>query len=78
MTRLTFGSNPYDQCATQRGRYHVIDSAGMIRWKSDYGIYAYDYAGVLSDREPGKFSVIDTRDGSTYGAYQGGKDVPSV
>ena len=34
---------------------------------------AFDYAGNLSDRESGEFSVMDTADGSEYGAYIAGE-----
>ncbi len=72
---LTFGVNPYDRCPNETGRYHVIDGAGFIRWKAQNGYTAYDHAGNLSDREPGEFRVVDTRDGSEYGAYRGGESI---
>lgn len=59
------------------GRYHTVNEAGEILWASNYGIYAYDHAGNLSDLTPDMtFTVIDTRDGSIYGAYRNGEDVP--
>ncbi len=72
---LRFGDRPYDLSQGATGRYHVVDEKGYIRWKSSLGIKAYDYAGTLSDREPGLFQVIDTRDGSVYGSYRGGQPV---
>lgn len=74
--KLQFGVNPFDKCPQETGRYHVVDSAGFIRSKSQLGITAYDHAGNLSDREPDvTFSAIDTRDGSVYGSYRNGRDV---
>lgn len=73
---LKFGDEPYNLAKGQTGRYHVVDEKGFIRAKMKYGHTAYDYAGNLSDREPGLFKVIDTADGSVYGAYRGGEDVP--
>lgn len=72
---LTFGVNPFDRCPTQVGRYHVIDVSGFIRAKSDYGFTAEGNAAALSYREPGRFSAIDTRDGSTYAAYCDGEEL---
>ncbi len=72
---LRFGVNTYDLAPDQTGRYHVIDAKGFIRAKCVNGYIAFDHAGNLSDREPGVFSAIDTRDGSEYGAYEGGECV---
>jgi hypothetical protein len=75
-TPLTFGVNPYDLKPQDTGRYHVIDDKGFIRAKTKYGHTAYDHAGNLSDRESDvKFSAVDTRDGSLYGAYLNGESV---
>jgi hypothetical protein len=71
--KLVFGVNPFDRCPGTKARYHVVDETGYIVSKSDYGFSAYDHAGNLSAREPGTFSVIDTRDGSVYGAWRSGK-----
>jgi hypothetical protein len=58
-------------------RYHVVDEGGNILAQTKFGITAYDHAGNLSDRTPDKlFRVIDTEDGSVYGAYRNGEDVP--
>ena len=76
MTPLKFGVNPFDKCPDEHKRYHVVDPAGFILAKFDMGIIAYDTAGSFSDRQPDTtFTVIDTRDGSVYGAYRNGEDV---
>jgi hypothetical protein len=72
---LKFGDRPYDLAQGETGRFHVVDERGFIRWKTALGVKAYDHAGNLSDQEPGLFQVIDTRDGSVYGAYRGGEPV---
>ena len=73
ISKLQFGVNPYDRCPTEVGRYHVIDSQGFIRAKMRLGCIAFDHAGNLSDREQGEFKVVDTADGSEYGAYLTGE-----
>lgn len=72
---LRFGVNPFDRVPDLRGRYHVIDEDGYTSGKYQFGIYAYDAAGRASDeRHDVTFRVIDTRDGSIYGAYRNGID----
>jgi hypothetical protein len=73
---LQFGVNPFDRCQNERKRFHVVDPDGVIVAKFALGIRAYDYAGTLSDETTDKtFSVIDTRDGSVYGACRNGEDL---
>ena len=73
---LTFGVKPFDRCPDIRGRYHVIDEHGYISGKYQFGIYAYDAAGRASDETRDvTFKVVDTRDGSVYGAYRNGDDI---
>lgn len=72
-TALQFGVNPYDRCPNERKRYHVVDPHGFIRFKSDLGCTGLNAAGNYSDRELGVFAVIDTSDGSEYGACESGE-----
>lgn len=70
---LQFGVNPYDRVPQNTGRYHVINPQGFIVAKYAHGFTAFDDAGSRSDREPGEWRAIDTRDGSEYGAYSNGE-----
>lgn len=76
MSNLTFGVNPFDRCPDKIGRYHVVDSKGFIRSKSQYGFTSDANAYNLSEKEPGlTFQVVDTRYCSEYVAYRNGEEL---
>lgn len=57
--------------------FKVVNETGKVLATTKYGFSAYDHAGNLSDRTPDHtFTVINMEDGSVYGAYRNGEDVP--
>ena len=70
----TAQSSPFDKCSSERARYHVVDSAGFIRVKSDRRANAMlrAWQRSIADQKA-TLAVIDTVSGDLLETFVDGE-----